>query len=147
MIEQMSSEMVRAVLTISGVAFLILSLFFPALLKRMTEHGGRSLGARFIPGHNSLKEAVDSVTTSISIVSSIVVAATIILFERSGNTVSILLSTTTLLVFSVTITFSLYLSLIRPLTGTAPSPQQIYLLSALVPLGLGFAMFTVASIV
>jgi len=105
------------------------------------------LSAVFGPGPDSIKEAVASVTTTVSIVSSIGVAAVTVLFEKSINRqASMLLGVVTLLVYSSEIMFSLYLSVLRPLTGTVPSLFQVGLLLGLIPLGLGFTMFTLASI-
>jgi hypothetical protein len=53
----------------------------------------------------------------------------------------------TLSVFIAEISLSIYLSLIRPLSGTAPIQFAIYALIGLVTLGLGCSMFTLASII
>jgi hypothetical protein len=50
-------------------------------------------------------------------------------------------------VFSLEISLSLYLSMVRPLTASAPPLLAIYLLIGLVPLGLGCTLFTLASVI
>jgi hypothetical protein len=79
--------------------------------------------------------------------SSFVVAAVILSFEKSkANVTSVLFGVLTLSVFATEISLSLYLSLVRPLTASAPNLLGIYALIGLVPFGLGFTMFTLASI-
>jgi len=135
------------VLVISGIVFLCLAIYFPVWMDSLREHGGDGVSAVFGPGPDSIKEALGSVTTTVSIVSSIGVAAVTVLFERSRNRlVSMLLGDATLLIYSAEIMFSLYLSVLRPLTGTVPSLLQVGVLLGLIPLGLGFTMFTLASI-
>jgi hypothetical protein len=53
----------------------------------------------------------------------------------------------TLSVLTAEISLSIYLSLVRPLSGTAPTQLAIYALVGLVLLGLGCTMFTLASII
>jgi hypothetical protein len=88
------------------------------------------------------------VATILSIVSSIGIASVIILFERSINrsagVSSLILGTVTLGIYSLEILLTLYLSLLRPLTGSNPCFIQMYILLGLIPLGLGFTMFTLA---
>jgi hypothetical protein len=50
-------------------------------------------------------------------------------------------------VFAAEISLSIYLSVVRPLSGTAPTQLAIYALVGLVVLGLGCTMFTLASII
>jgi hypothetical protein len=50
-------------------------------------------------------------------------------------------------VFTAEISLSIYLSLLRPLPGTAPIQLALYVLIGLVFLGLGWTMFTLASII
>jgi ABC-type transport system involved in cytochrome bd biosynthesis fused ATPase/permease subunit len=112
----------------------------------LREHGGDGVSALFGPGPGSIQEALVSVTTTVSIVSSIGVAAVTVLFQRSRNQlISMLLGVVTLLIYSIEIMFSLYLSVLRPLTGTVPSLFLLSILLGFIPLGLGFTMFTLAS--
>jgi hypothetical protein len=53
----------------------------------------------------------------------------------------------TLSVFTAEISLSIYLSLLRPLSRTAPIQLALYVLIGLVLLGLGWTMFTLASII
>lgn len=134
----------KAILTIAGVVFVALALFLPLLLWFMREHGGQGLSVIFTPGYESLKEALGSAITNISVVSSIVVAVAILPFEHQRSRTSIFLGILTLIITSVTIMYSLFLSLIRPLTGTAPTLLQVYSLVGLLPLSLGLMMLTIA---
>jgi len=135
------------ILVISGFVFVVLAVWLPVWVNSMREHGGSEVSAIFIPGPNSIGEALDSVTTAVSIVSSIGVASIGVLFERSrGRPTSMLLGVVTLLIYSLEIMFTLYLSVLRPLTGTVPSLFQVGLLLGFIPLGLGFTMFMLASV-
>ena len=137
----------KSVLVISGFVFLVLAILFPIWMDSLREHGGNGVSALFGPGPASIQEALTSVTTTVSIVSSIGVAAVTLLFERSrSQPVSMFLGVVTLLIYSIEIMFSLYLSVLRPLTGTIPSLLQLGILLGFIPLGLGFTMFTLASV-
>jgi len=137
----------KVILVISGFVFLALAVSFPVWVDSLREHGGSEVSAVFIPGLESIKEALGSVTTAVSIVSSIGVASIGLLFERSrSRPMSMLLGVVTLLIYSLEIMFALYLSVLRPLTGTVPSLFQVGLLLGFIPLGLGFTMFTLASV-
>jgi len=139
-------DIARYVALAVGFILVILSPLMPFLFSLMREHGGEGLSALFTPGYDSLREALATALTTVSIFSSIVVAVTILSFEKKRSHTSRLLGIWTLAIVSTAILYSLYLSLVRPLTGTAPSLFQIYVMVGLMPLGLGFAMFTIASV-
>jgi hypothetical protein len=77
-------------------------------------------------------------------------AALILLLERPTRPLPLkplFLGIITLLIFCAEITYSLYLSVIRPLAGTVPTYLEVYLSLSLVPVSLSFALFTLALIV
>jgi hypothetical protein len=142
-------RLAKYILKILGLFFLVLSVCFPVWMNLLREHGGNEVSVVYSPGTESLKQALDSVATILSIVSSIGVASVIILFERSINrsagVSSLILGTVTLGIYSFEILLTLCLSLLRPLTGSNPCLIQMDILLGLIPLGLGFTMFTLAS--
>lgn len=129
---------------IAGIVLVALTVFLPLLLWFMREHGGEGVSALFTPGYESLSQALSSAITNVSVVSSIVVAVAILPFERPRSRTSIFLGVLTLIITSITIMCSLFLSLVRPLTGTAPTILQVYALIGLLPLSLGLMMLTIA---
>jgi len=135
-----------AAITIGGV-FVILSILLPTTFWIMREHGGDGVSAIFKPGFGSLSEALGAALTTTGILSSIIVAVAILPFERQRSQTTKLLGIVTLALVSCEILYSLYLSLIRPLTGTVPDLLQVYLMVGLMPLGLAFTMFTIAAVV
>lgn len=143
----MASLIPKGILVFSGVAFLALAWWLPNRMEQMREHGGTDVGAYFTPGFQSLGEALGSIITAFSILSSVALAIVILPLEKKKSTVSTLLAIATLLTFSSGIVWSLYLSLARPLTGTTPSPQEVYWSLRLLLLGLSFTVFTLVSFV
>jgi len=129
-------------LGIVGLALVAFSVLLPILMGVVTQNGGA--GAAFRSGY---LRALTPFVTNASMASSFVVAAVVLSFEKSkANAAAVLFGILTLLVFTAEISLSFYLSLFRPLTGTAPNLSAIFLLIGLVPLGLGCTMFTLASI-
>jgi len=129
----------QIVFVLIGLALVILSVLLPVSMGATTEY---DVGAAFRSGY---VRVLTLFITNVSMVSSFVVAAVILTFEKSkANTVSVLFGVLTLSVFSAEISLSLYLSVVRPLTAKSPL-LAIYLLIGLVPLGLGCTMFTLAS--
>ena len=105
----------------------------------------RGANAAFISGY---LRSLTPFITSVSMASSFVVAAVILSFEKSRATfTSVLFGALTLSVFAAEISLSLYLSLVRAPTTSAPILIGTYLLIGLVPFGLGFTMFTLASVI
>jgi hypothetical protein len=128
-------------LVLIGCALLLLSALLPVLMGA-TENG---VSAAFRSGY---VRVLTPFITNVSMASSFVVAVVVLTFEKSkANAASVLFGFLTLSVFSAEISLSLYLSMVRSLTARAPPLSPIYLLIGLVPLGLGFTMFTLASII
>jgi hypothetical protein len=138
----------RWCLIASGVVFLALAGAFPIGLGMMREHGADGVSAVFTPGPQSLQDAFNAISTSVSVIASIGVAAIAVVFERARpSTRSLWLAVFSLWVYCGDITYLLYLAVIRPLTGTAPSLLQLGIVLGLIPLGLGSTFLTLASIV
>jgi hypothetical protein len=132
----------EALLAIIGLALVAFSVFLPISMGAVTENGGTGAGFR-----SGYLRALTPFITNASMASSFVVAAVVLSFEKSkANAAAVLFGILTLSVFTAEISLSFYLSLFRPLTGTAPNLSAIFLLIGLVPLGLGCTMFTLASI-
>lgn len=128
----------------SGLVFLALAPLFPVLMDSLRGHDG----ALFGPGPNSVQEVLASVTTTVSIVSSIGVAAVAVMFERSRNRASsLLLGVVTFLIYAADIMYTLYASVLRAWTGRLPSFVDLDILLGLIPVGLAFTMFTLASVI
>jgi len=153
--EFIMSEMVPKVpeglLIITGIVFLFLIWWLPNHIERLREHGGEGCSAVFGAGSGSVKEALEKASSTLisafSVLSAVLVAVVALPFSEMKSTLSTILTTITLIIFSIGLILSLYLSLIRPLSGTAPTPKKVYLLLRLLLLGLGFTMFTLASII
>jgi hypothetical protein len=130
------------VLVLVGLVLVALSALIPILMGAMTRDGGVSAAIK-----SGYLRALTPFITTASMASSLVVAAVILSFEKSeANVAVVLFGILTLSVFTAEISLSIYLSLIRPLSGTTPTQLAIYALIGLVLLGLGCAMFTLASI-
>jgi len=135
-------RILEVVLVLIGFVLVSLSVLLPILMETVAEH--RGVGATFISGY---LRSLTPFITNVSMASSFVVAAVILSFEKSkANVTSVLFGVLTLSVFATEISLSLYLSLVRPLTASAPNLLGIYALIGLVPFGLGFTMFTLTSI-
>ena len=131
------------VLILVGLILVALSAVIPVWMGAMTGGGGESAVIR-----SGYFRALAPFITIASLASSFVVAAVIVSFEKSKvSVVSVLFGILTLSVFTAEISLSVYLSLARPLSGTAPIQLAIYALIGLVLLGLGCTMFTLASII
>jgi hypothetical protein len=139
--ESPSLRIVEIVLVLIGLALVVLSALLPALMGATTEYGvGATFRANYV-------RVLTPFITNVSMASSFIVAAVILTFEKSkANTTSVVFGSLTLSVFFAEASLSLYLSVVRPLTARTPPLLAIYLLIGLVPLGLGFAIFTLASI-
>lgn len=136
------------ILVVSGIVFLILAVIFPILIDMMREHGADGVSAVFGPGPQSIENSLSAVTTSVSVIASIGVAAITVVFARARpSTRTLSLAVFSLLVYCVDIMYLLYLAIIRPLTGTAPSVLQLGIVLGLIPLGLGSTFLTLASII
>jgi uncharacterized membrane protein len=132
----------EVVLVLVGLFLAALSVLLPILMGAITERGGA--GAAFRSGY---LRALTPFITNVSMASSFLVAAVILSFEKSkANAKSVMFGILTLSTFTAEITLSVYLSLVRLLPAAAPTPMAIYVLIGLVPLGLGWTMFTLASI-
>jgi hypothetical protein len=137
-----SLRIFEIVLILIGLALTVLSVLLPVSMGATTEYG---VTATFRSGY---VRVLTPFITNVSMASSFVVAAVILTFEKSKATAaSVLFGSLTLSVFFAEVSLSLYLSVVRPLTARAPPLSAIYLLIGLVPLGLGFAIFTLASII
>ena len=135
-------RILQIVLILFGFALVVFSVLLPVL---MGATSGGGAGAAFRSGY---VRVLTPFITNVSMASSFVVVVVILTFEKSkANAASVLFGILTLSVFCAEISLSLYLSLGRPLTERAPPLLAIYLLIGLVPLGLGFTMFTLASII
>ena len=131
----------KYLILLCGFVLLFLIWWIPHHIERLRNHGG----GYFTPGFPSLQTALISLITTFSILSAI--AAVFIglpLYEMKPK-LSIALGVITFIIFSSGIVLSLYLALIRPLSGTAPTMKQFYCPLRLLLLGLGFTMFTLAS--
>jgi hypothetical protein len=144
----MSSPIPGMLLMSAGAVFLFLAFLIPKLLESMREHGGREgLGARFTAGPDSIREALGSLATGFSILSSIAVAIIILPFQGQKTVTTIVLGIITFLFFSVGFVWTIYVSLTRPLSGTAANPNHIYWSLRLLLLGLSSTFFTLASVI
>jgi hypothetical protein len=131
------------VLILVGVILVVLSAVIPIWMGAMTRGGGENAAIR-----SDYLRALTPFITIVSLASSFVVAAVILSFEKSRvNVASVLFGILTFSVFTAEISLSIYLSLLRPLPGTAPIQLALYVLIGLVFLGLGWTMFTLASII
>lgn len=151
---------------IAGLLFFILAFYLPSHLEELSGHVsvdvspnissngenihvGQSVRTSFIPGFQSLGEALTSIITYNSLLFSVIIVLFTTFFKedllrsRLQYKTPIIFSAFTLLTFSVGIVWSLFVSLIRPLTGTAPSSNDIYLSLTIFILGLSFTMFTI----
>jgi uncharacterized membrane protein len=136
-------RVLEVVLILVGLVLVVLSVLVPILMGAMTRGGGVSAGIR-----SGYLRALTPFITTVSMASSFVVAAVILSFEKSkANLASVLFGILTLSVFTAEISLSIYFSLVRPLSGTAPTQLAIYALIGLILLGLGCTMFTLASII
>ena len=131
------------VLILVGLILVVLSVVIPIWMGAMTRGNGESVPVRFV-----YLRALSPFITVVSLASSFVVAAVIVSFEKSkANVASVLFGILTVSVFAAEISLSVYLSLVRPLSGTASIQLAIYALIGLVLLGLGCTMFTLASMI
>jgi len=136
-------RVLQAVLILVGLILVVLSVVIPIWMGAMSRGGGESAVIR-----SGYLRALTPFITIVSLASSFVVAAVIVSFEKSkANVASVLFGILTLSVFTAEISLSVYLSLVRPLPRTAPIQLAIYVLIGLVLLGLGWTMFTLASII
>ena len=124
-----------------GFVLLFLVWWLPNHIEYMRTHGG----AEFGPGFQSLREALQSLMTAFSILAAVAAAFVILPLHEIKSTPSVMLGVITCSIFSAGILKSVYLSLIRPLSGIAPSLQSVYWPLRLLLLGLSFMMFTLAS--
>lgn len=108
-------RVLQAVLFLFGVILVVLSVVIPIWMGAMIRGGGENVAIRF-----DYLRALTPFITIVSLVSSFVVAVVIVSFEKSrANVASVLFGILTLSVFIAEISLSIYLSLIRPLSGTA----------------------------
>ncbi len=145
MIEEIIDRLIVIILLFFGISFLILSWWLPNHIEQLREHGEGGVSAYVIPGFASKGEAMISLITAFSILSTIAVALIVLPSSGTKSTISILLGVVTLIIFSIGVIWSLYLSLIRSLSATAPSQKKIYWSLRLLLIGIGFTMFTLAS--
>ena len=131
----------KCLIILCGFVFLFLIWWIPYHIERLRNHGG----GYFTPGFESLQKALTSLITAFSILSAIAAVFIGLPFYVMKSTLSIVLGVITFIIFSFGIVSSLYLLLIRPLSGTEPTTQQCYYPLKLLLLGLGFTMFTLAS--
>lgn len=107
---------------IFGLVLLFLVWWLPNHIEHMRNHGGGVFG----PGLPSLREALQSLITAFSILAAIGAVFIILPFHEVKSTLSVILGIITFSIFSTGILKSVYLSLIRPLSGTAPTLQNVY---------------------
>ena len=139
----MGLRVLQVVLILVGVILVALSVVIPIWMGAVTKGGGEIAVIR-----SNYLRALTPFITIVSLASSFVVAAVILSFEKSRvNVASVLFGILTLSAFTAEISLSIYLTLVRPLSRTAPIQLAIYVLIGLVLLGLGWAMFTLASII
>jgi hypothetical protein len=145
-----------------GIVFMALSPCFPLWLHHNQggSSGGRSLFISFLSllglrrrgieanqGRPLLEKVIENCVTICSIASSIIVAGVILLFTKENLPVfTIFMGVVTLLVLSVEIVYSLYLSVLGPFTSTKLKNSHVFRLIAMMPLGLGLIMLTLASL-
>jgi len=128
-------------LLVCGVGLLILVWWIPQHIEGLRNHGG----GYFTSGAQSLGTALTSLTATFSILFAIAAAFISLPVYETKGVLPTALGVITFLIFSAGIVFSLYLALVRPLSGTAPTTKQFYWPLRLLLLGLGFSMFTLAS--
>jgi len=134
-------RILEMVLVLIGLALVVLSVLIPVLMGATTEYGVGAFRSGYV-------RVLTPFITGISMASSFVVALVILTFEKSKVTAaSVLFGVLTVSVFFAEISLSVYLSVVRALTLSAPPLLAIYLLIGLVPLGLGCTMFTLASVI
>jgi hypothetical protein len=136
----------ESILILAGIAFIFLMWWLPFLLTHKRDHGG----GYFTPGLTSIQQALKatsvSFATAFSILTVILGILTVSYSQENGNPLTIILGTATFIIFSIGLVLTIYPSLLRPLSGTAPTIDHVFRLLRLLLLGLGFTMFTVASI-
>lgn len=131
---------IKCIIIAFGVILLFLMWWLPNRFERRRNHGGAVFGS----GGESLREALGYILTAFLILAAMAGVSSILAFQEKGVT-SVILGVITLILFSIGILRSVYLSLIRPLSGIRPTPNQIYWVLRLLLLGLAFTMFTLAS--
>jgi len=143
------SYICKWLLAIGGTVFLLLVAWLPYRIDQMREHAGDGLSVVFTPGFESIKEALTSLITAFSILSTIscVFIVLPLINAKMPSSIALLLSALTFIAFSSGIVWSLYLYLIRPLSGTAPSAQDIYWDLRILLIGLSLTMYTITAII
>lgn len=126
-----------------GLSLLFLIWWLPEHIEHMRNHGGGVFG----PGLPSLVEALKSLITASSIFAAIAALFVILPFQGTGYPLAVLLGLLTFVVFLSGILTIVYFLLIRPLSGTAPTLQNVYLSLRLILLGLALTVFTIALII
>jgi hypothetical protein len=145
-----------------GIVFIALSFCFPLWLHH--NQGGNSgrnslfisfkslLGLATRPievnqGPQALEKVIDRSVTLCSISSSIIVAGVVLLFTKENlPALTIFFGIATLVVLSVEIVYSLYLSVLGTFTTIKLRNSHALRLIAMMPLGLGLIILTLASL-
>jgi hypothetical protein len=128
----------RSLLIIFGLTVFLLVAWLPLYLILLTQHGADGISAIFTPGAQSIGEALASLLTSFTIFTSISgVSITIYFTAPERNEKSLLFSVLTFLTFAAGAIYVLFVSLLRPLTGTAASTFHIIMALVLLLVGLG----------
>jgi cytochrome bd-type quinol oxidase subunit 2 len=145
-LQDILNRLPESILILTGIVFVFLMWWLPFLFTQKRDHGG----GLFTPGLSSIQEALKatsvSFTTAFSILSVILSIVTVSYSQEQNNPIPIILGIITFIIFSVGLISTIYPSLMRPLSGTAPTTKDVFRLLRLLFWGLGFTMFTLASI-
>jgi len=111
-------------------------------MENMRNHGG----SEFKPGFPSLKEALTNLISASSIFAALAAVFLVVPFQSNSNPEPflILFALLTFIIFLTAILTMSYFLLIRPLSGTAPTSENVYMSLRLLLLGLAFTLFTLA---
>jgi len=130
-----------------GSILVVAGFIVPWLIEGKRDHGG----GMFTPGTQSLEKALASLTTALMPAFSIMAAVVLVLvglsLNQTATTVSVWLGVGTFALFGLGAAMSLYESLLRPLSGTAPRRWFVLLLFGLFLVGLGLTMLTLAFLI
>ena len=138
-----ATRVLAVVVDVFGAVLCVLAWLLPRRLQAMRDHGG----AEFTPGFRSLVEALTSLIAAFSILAALAAVLVVLPVQQMRSTLSVVLGVIAYTLFTTGIVTSVYCRLKRPLSGTAPTERDVYLALRLLLLGLGFAMFTLASVI
>lgn len=114
-------------------------------LSYLTTHTSPGVAAKFTPGPTSIDQVLSALPTSFSILASVgVVFVTLYFTSNVKEGRSLIFGVLTFLSFAIGAVWTLFISLLRPMTGTEVTASLVFVSLSLMLLGLGFASLTFA---